>query len=175
MAYFHICFHFLSHPCWILLFSWMGSPCQEWRVSRWAGEKEQLSNIGYILAKFWLQSYFILSTLCLHSENNLATFLLHSDCILTTFWLHSDYIQGSAGIPIPSHSQEWRPLYPIPELWDWIFFNPFPFPNFGNGLFTFPSRSWIDHFIVGNQKGKWKIERDAIIPTFSASSTFHTT
>ena len=64
---------------------------------------------------------------------------------------------------------------PVPELWEWIFFIPFPFPKLGNGSFSFPSRSRIDHFIVGNQKGKWKIERDAIIPTFSASSTIHTT
>ena len=24
---------------------------------------------------------------------------------------------------------------PVPELWEWIFFIPFPFPNFGNGFF----------------------------------------
>ena len=81
--------------------------------------------------------------------------------------------QGWAGIPVPGHSQEWRPLIPVPELWEWIFsfpsrsrisgmsfFIPFPFPNFGNGFFhslpvpklwewkfSFPSRSRIDHFI----------------------------
>ena len=54
------------------------------------------------------------------------------------------------------------------------FFIPFPFPNFGNGFFPFPSRSRIDPFKVGNQKGKWEILRDACIPTFSASCTFHT-
>ena len=56
--------------------------------------------------------------------------------------------QGWAGIPVPGHSQEWRPLVPVPELWEWIFsfpsrsrisgmsfFIPFPFPNFGNGFF----------------------------------------
>ena len=37
--------------------------------------------------------------------------------------------QGWAGIPVPVHSQEWRPLI--------------PFPNFGNGFFSFPSRSRI--------------------------------
>ena len=80
--------------------------------------------------------------------------------------------QGWAGIPVPGHSQEWRPLIPVPELWEWIFsfpsrsrilgmdfFIPFPFPNFGNGFFPFPSRSWIDPFKVGNQKGKWEIFR----------------
>ena len=78
--------------------------------------------------------------------------------------------QGWAGIPVPGHSQEWRPLIPFPELWEWIFsfpsrsrilgmdffhslpvpefwewifFIPFPFPNFGNGFFPFPSRSRI--------------------------------
>ena len=37
--------------------------------------------------------------------------------------------QGWAGIPVPGHSQEWRSLI--------------PFPNFGNGFFSFPSRSRI--------------------------------
>ena len=64
--------------------------------------------------------------------------------------------------PVPGHSQEWRPLIPFPELWEWIFsfpsrsrilgmdffhslpvpefwewdfFIPFPFPKFGNGFF----------------------------------------
>ena len=32
-------------------------------------------------------------------------------------------------LPVPGHSQEWRPLI--------------PFPNFGNGFFSFPSRSRI--------------------------------
>ena len=56
--------------------------------------------------------------------------------------------QGWAGIPVPVHSQEWKPLIPFPELWEWIFsfpsrsrisgmlfFIPFPFPNYGNGFF----------------------------------------
>ena len=38
-------------------------------------------------------------------------------------------VQGGAGIPVPGHSQEWRPLIPFPELWEWIF--------------SFPSRSRI--------------------------------
>ena len=37
------------------------------------------------------------------------------------------WTQGWAGIPVPGHSQEWRPLIPVPELWEWIF--------------SFPSRS----------------------------------
>ena len=32
---------------------------------------------------------------------------------------------------------------PVPEFWEWIFFIPFPFPNFGNGFFPFPSHSRI--------------------------------
>ena len=32
---------------------------------------------------------------------------------------------------------------PVPELWEWIFFIPFPFLNCGNGFFSFPSRSRI--------------------------------
>ena len=63
---------------------------------------------------------------------------------------------------------------PVPEFREWIFFIPFPFPNFENGFFPFPSRSQIDPFKVRNQKGKWEILRDASIPTFSASCTFHT-
>merc|ERR1719429_51906 len=31
----------------------------------------------------------------------------------------------------------------LPEFREWIFFIPFPFPNFGNGFFPFPSRSRI--------------------------------
>merc|ERR1712012_716412 len=31
----------------------------------------------------------------------------------------------------------------LPEFREWIFFIPFPFPNFGNGFFQFPSRSRI--------------------------------
>ena len=55
---------------------------------------------------------------------------------------------------------------PVPEFREWTFFVPFPFPNFGNGFFPFPSRSRIDHFKAGNQKGKWEILGDACIPTF---------
>merc|ERR1711952_106778 len=38
----------------------------------------------------------------------------------------------------------------LPEFREWIFFIPFPFPNFGNGFFSFPSHSRIlgmDFFI----------------------------
>ena len=51
--------------------------------------------------------------------------------------------QERAGIPVPVHSREWKPLIPFPELWECLFFIPFPFPNYGNGFFSFPSRSRI--------------------------------
>ena len=70
--------------------------------------------------------------------------------------------------PFPSQASDFR--YRIMGI---DFYIPFPFPNFGNGFFPFPSRSRIDPFKVGNLKGKWEILRDASIPTFSASCTFH--
>ena len=95
---------------------------------------------------------------------------------------------GSLWFPFPNFGNGFFHSLPVPEFRECLFsfpsrsrilgmdfFIPFPFPNFGNGNFSFPSRSRIDHFKVGNQKGKWKIVRDASIPTFSASSTFHTT
>merc|ERR1711952_470196 len=74
--------------------------------------------------------------------------------------------------PFPNFGNGFFHSLPVPEFWEWIFFIPFPFPNFGNGFFSFPSRSRIDPFKVGKPKGKWEILRDACIPTFSASCTF---
>ena len=34
------------------------------------------------------------------------------------------YDQGWAGIPVPAHSQELKPLIPFPELWEWNFSFP---------------------------------------------------
>ena len=95
---------------------------------------------------------------------------------------------NSLWFPFPNFGNVFFHSLPVPEFRECLFsfpsrsrilgmdfFIPFPFPNFGNGNFSFPSRSRIDHFKVGNKKGKWKIVRDASIPTFSASSTFHTT
>jgi len=48
---------------------------------------------------------------------------LHPSLIITLFSQHF------RSLPVPGHSQEWRPLI--------------PFPNFGNGFFSFPSRSRI--------------------------------
>ena len=63
---------------------------------------------------------------------------------------------GVSGNSRSRPAQEWEPLIPFPELWEWIFlfpfcsrnlemffFIPFPFPNYGNGFFSFPSRSRI--------------------------------
>ena len=82
------------------------------------------------------------------------------------------------------------------------FFIPFLFPNFGNGCFSFPSRSrimgmgfshslpvsklwkWIFSFpsrsrtchnTDRNQNGNWSTVRDTRLPMFSASSSFFTT
>ena len=54
-------------------------------------------------------------------------------------------------------------LLSFPELWEWIFFIPFPFPNFGNRFFhslpipqfwecffSFPSRSRIEGMVFFN-------------------------
>ena len=30
---------------------------------------------------------------------------------------------------------------PVPKFWEWVFFIPFPFPNFGNGIIHSRSRS----------------------------------
>ena len=64
--------------------------------------------------------------------------------------------QGWAGIPVPVHSQEWKPLIPFPELWEWIFsfpsrsrisgmlfFHSLPVPELWEFFFSFPSRSRI--------------------------------
>ena len=64
--------------------------------------------------------------------------------------------QGWAGIHVPAHSQEWKPLIPVPKLWKWTFslpscsrilgmllFVPLPFLKFGNVFFSFPSCSKV--------------------------------
>ena len=105
---------------------------------------------------------------------------LHPSLIITLF--SENFTTFSTGFnhcnfSFPSRSRSFPRMEAsdsLPEFREWIFFIPFPFPNFGNGFFPFPSRSRIDPFKVGNQKGKWEILRDASIPTFSASCTFHT-
>merc|ERR1711973_401830 len=62
--------------------------------------------------------------------------------------------------PFPNFGNGFFSFPSLPEFWELILFIPFPFPNFGNGFFPFPSRSRIDPFKVGNQKGKWEILRD---------------
>ena len=43
--------------------------------------------------------------------------------------------------PFPNFGNRFFHSLPIPEFWEWFFFIPFPFPNWGNGFFQFPSRS----------------------------------
>ena len=105
---------------------------------------------------------------------------LHPSLIITLFSENSTTFSTSfnhCNFLFPSRSRSFPRMEAsdsLPEFREWIFSIPFPFPNFGNGFFPFPSRSRIDPFKVGNQKGKWEILRDASIPTFSASCTFHT-
>merc|ERR1712116_66564 len=52
---------------------------------------------------------------------------------------HFDYLH-------PSHSRSFPGMEAsdsLPEFRECIFFIPFPFPNFGNAFFSFPSRSRI--------------------------------
>ena len=59
-------------------------------------------------------------------------------------------------VPVPGYSQEWKPLIPFPELWEWIFsfpshsrimgmdfFHSLPVPELWEWFFSFPSRSQI--------------------------------
>merc|ERR1712012_1231523 len=45
--------------------------------------------------------------------------------------------------PFPNFGNGFFHSLPVPEFREWIFSIPFPFPNFGNGFFQFPSRSRI--------------------------------
>ena len=45
--------------------------------------------------------------------------------------------------PFPNFGNGFFSFPSLPEFREWIFFIPFPFPNFGNGFFPFPSRSRI--------------------------------
>ena len=76
-------------------------------------------------------------------------------------FLLSYYVFFSIPVPVPGYSQEWKPLIPFPELWEWIF--------------SFPSHSRICHFTDGNQNRNWSTVRDTRLPIFSATSTFFTT
>ena len=80
--------------------------------------------------------------------------MLSEHCSLS-LWIFThckQYANIKRGLPlkISSRNAPQRHWIPIPELWEWIFFIPFPFPNCGNGFFSFPSRSrilGIDFFI----------------------------
>ena len=143
--------------------------------------------ISVSLNKFCIQPSFLIILCTLHyivrlMEKTILNFnfdYLHPSLIITLF--SENFTTFSTGFnhcnfSFPSRSRSFPRMEAsdsLPEFREWIFFIPFPFPNFGNGFFPFPSRSRIDPFKVGNQKGKWEILRDAIIPTFSASCTFH--
>merc|ERR1719367_216343 len=45
--------------------------------------------------------------------------------------------------PFPNFGNGFFHSLPVPEFREWIFSIPFPFPYFGNGFFQFPSRSRI--------------------------------
>ena len=106
--------------------------------------------------------------------------------IQTISLLSIDQAQGWAGIPVPLHSQEWKPLIPVPELWGcmfsfpsrsrimgMLFFIPFPFPNCGNDFFIpFPFPNLPFH---ENRTGNWNTVRDSKLPIFLTSSTFLST
>ena len=40
--------------------------------------------------------------------------------------------------PFPNFGNSFFHFLPIPEFWEWFFFIPFPFPNWGNGFFSIP-------------------------------------
>ena len=48
-------------------------------------------------------------------------------------------------IPFPclNFGNQFFHALPIPEFWEWLLLIPFPLPNFGNVFFPFPSRSRI--------------------------------
>ena len=81
---------------------------------------------------------------------------LHPSLIITLF--SENFTTFSTGFnhcnfSFPSRSRSFPRMEAsdsLPEFREWIFFIPFPFPNFGNGFFSFPSRSRIlgmDFFI----------------------------
>ena len=74
---------------------------------------------------------------------------LHPSLIITLF--SENFTTFSTGFNhcnflFPSRSRSFPRMEAsdsLPEFREWIFFIPFPFPNFGNGFFSFPSRSRI--------------------------------
>merc|ERR1711873_23616 len=74
---------------------------------------------------------------------------LHPSLIITLFSEHfttfsTDFNHRNFSFPSRSRSfPRMEASDSLPEFQEWIFFIPFPFPNFGNGFFSFPSRSRI--------------------------------
>ena len=92
-------------------------------------------------------------------EKNILNFnfdYLHPSLIITLFSENSTTFStgfNHCNFSFPSRSRSFPRMEAsdsLPEFREWIFFIPFPFPNFGNGFFSFPSRSRIlgmDFFI----------------------------
>ena len=74
---------------------------------------------------------------------------LHPSLIITLFSENSTTFStgfNHCNFSFPSRSRSFPRMEAsdsLPEFREWIFFIPFPFPNFGNGFFSFPSRSRI--------------------------------
>ena len=74
---------------------------------------------------------------------------LHPSLIITLFSENSTTFStgfNHCNFSFPSRSRSFPRMEAsdsLPEFREWIFFIPFPFPNFGNGFFPFPSRSRI--------------------------------
>ena len=76
-------------------------------------------------------------------------YYLHPSLIITLFSENSTTFStgfNHCNFSFPSRSRSFPRMEAsdsLPEFREWIFFIPFPFPNFGNGFFSFPSRSRI--------------------------------
>ena len=109
------------------------------------------------LNKFCIQPSFLMILCTLHyivrlMEKTILNFnfdYLHPSLIITLF--SENFTTFSTGFnhcnfSFPSRSRSFPRMEAsdsLPEFREWIFFIPFPFPNFGNGFFSFPSRSRI--------------------------------
>ena len=109
------------------------------------------------LNKFCIQPSFLMILCTLHyivrlMEKTILNFnfdYLHPSLIITLFSENSTTFStgfNHCNFSFPSRSRSFPRMEAsdsLPEFREWIFFIPFPFPNFGNGFFSFPSRSRI--------------------------------
>ena len=109
------------------------------------------------LNKFCIQPSFLMILCTLHyivrlMEKTILNFnfdYLHPSLIITLFSENSTTFStgfNHCNFSFPSRSRSFPRMEAsdsLPEFREWIFFIPFPFPNFGNGFFPFPSRSQI--------------------------------